>query len=293
MEKVDNAIILAAGMSSRFAPLSYETPKGLLEVRGEVLVERQIRQLRQAGVEQVVLVTGYRAEEFAYLKEKYGVTLVHNPEYDTRNNNGSIYAAREYLGNSYICSSDNYFVENPFEDQVEGSYYSAVYAPGETAEWCIQTDAEGWMQNVTVGGRDSWVMLGHVFWSKQFSQTFLQILEREYHRPETVGKLWETIYIDHIRELPMKMRKYPAGAIFEFDTLDELRQFDASYQQNTRSAILRRAAAQLGCQESQLSGFAPVLDEATGSAAGASFLLGQQRYCWNYAEKKLSLCPEG
>ena len=43
--KVDNAIIMAAGTSSRFAPLSYEMPKALIEVKGEILIERQIRQL--------------------------------------------------------------------------------------------------------------------------------------------------------------------------------------------------------------------------------------------------------
>ena len=56
--KVDNAIIMAAGTASRFAPLSYEKPKALVEVRGEILIERQIRQLREAGVDEIVIVTG-------------------------------------------------------------------------------------------------------------------------------------------------------------------------------------------------------------------------------------------
>ena len=106
--KVDNAIILAAGTASRFAPLSLERPKALIEVRGEVLIERQIRQLREAGISEIVIVVGYRKEDFSYLTEKYGVILVENPDYLTRNNNSSIFAARKYLKNSYICSSDNF-----------------------------------------------------------------------------------------------------------------------------------------------------------------------------------------
>ena len=151
--KVDNAIILAAGTASRFAPLSLERPKALIEVRGEVLIERQIRQLREAGISEIVIVVGYRKEDFSYLTEKYGVILVENPDYLTRNNNSSIFAARKYLKNSYICSSDNYFLTNPFESDVEGSYYSAVYAPGKTGEWCIM-EKDGWIQSVTVGGAD-------------------------------------------------------------------------------------------------------------------------------------------
>lgn len=68
--KVDNAIIMAAGTASRCAPLSYEHPKALIEVRGEVLIERQIRQLHEAGIKKIVVVTGYKAEQFEYLKSK-------------------------------------------------------------------------------------------------------------------------------------------------------------------------------------------------------------------------------
>ncbi len=79
------------------APLSFERPKALIEVRGEILIERQIRQLREAGIEEIVIITGYMAEQFEYLKEKYKVILIHNPDYLIRNNNSSIYAARNYL----------------------------------------------------------------------------------------------------------------------------------------------------------------------------------------------------
>ena len=48
-----NAIIMAAGMSSRFAPLSYEIPKGLLKVKNEVLIERQIKQLQEKGINDI------------------------------------------------------------------------------------------------------------------------------------------------------------------------------------------------------------------------------------------------
>ena len=70
---VDNAIILAAGTSSRFAPLSYERPKALITVKGEILIERQIRQLQQAGVPEIFVVTGYRSEQLVYVADKFGV----------------------------------------------------------------------------------------------------------------------------------------------------------------------------------------------------------------------------
>ena len=53
--KVENAIIMAAGMSTRFAPISYEYPKALLNVKGEVLIERQICQLKEVGIDDIAL----------------------------------------------------------------------------------------------------------------------------------------------------------------------------------------------------------------------------------------------
>lgn len=79
--KVDNAIIMAAGMSSRLAPISYETPKGLMKVRGEVLIERQIEQLQEAGIDDITIILGYLKERFFYLEDKYNVKIAINDEY--------------------------------------------------------------------------------------------------------------------------------------------------------------------------------------------------------------------
>lgn len=54
-----NAIILAAGKSDRFAPFTYEKPKGLFCVKGDVLIERQIEQLHEAGINEIYVVVGY------------------------------------------------------------------------------------------------------------------------------------------------------------------------------------------------------------------------------------------
>lgn len=282
--KVNNAIIMAAGTASRFAPLSYEIPKALVEVRGEILIERQIKQLHEAGIDQVVVVTGYKAEQFNYLKEKYGIILIYNPEYLTRNNNSSIYVAKEYLKNSYICSSDNYFLENPFELEVNDSYYSAIYVEGETNEWCIGEE-NGIIKSVVVGGNDSWIMLGHAFWSEEFSRKFLNILESEYGFPGTADKLWETIYLEHIDELKMRIRKYPTDLIFEFDTLDELRKFDSSYVNKTRSSIIEEIALSLGIDEKDITDIKSFKDK-NNAATGFSFKADQQ-YKYYYETKEI------
>lgn len=281
--KVDNAVIMAAGTASRFAPISYERPKALIEVKGEILLERQIRQLLEAGIKEIILVVGYKKEQFMYLKDKFGVIIVENNEYLTRNNNSSIYAVRKYLKNTYICSSDNYFSKNPFEEYVDDSYYAAVYADGETKEWCMTEDKDGYIGSVTVGGKDAWFMLGHTFWSEEFSSKFLEILEKIYDLPETVDLLWESIYMQHLDTLKMKMRKYEDDFIFEFDTLDELRVFDTSYVDDTRSEILKKIASELNCKESDLNDIKTFKTE-DNSASGIIFNAGNEKYKYSYKD---------
>ena len=174
--RVKNAVIMAAGMSTRFAPLSYEKPKALLRVKGELLIEREIRQLQEAGIRDITLVVGYMKEKMFYLAEKFGVDIVVNPDYYRYNNTSTLMLVADRLENTYICSSDDYFAENPFEPFVYRAYYAAVYAEGETEEYCLKCNRRGRITGVTVGGHDAWCMLGHVYFDRAFSSKFVQIL---------------------------------------------------------------------------------------------------------------------
>lgn len=284
--KVDNAIIMAAGTSSRFAPLSYEQHKAMTVVKGEVLIERQINQLKEAGVSEVYIVTGYKKEQFDYLADKYGVKLIHNPDYLIRNNNSSIWAVRKVLGNSYICSADNYFVRNPFEAEVDESYYAAEYSDGQTTEWCMTEDDKGYINSVTIGGKNAWYMIGHTFWSRKFSSTFLSVLKNEYDKEETADKLWEKIYMEHLDVLKMKIRKYEPNIIYEFDTLDELRRFDSSYISDTRSVLIKKIAKSIGTTESRIVHIASLKTNTT-EAGGFEFDCGTDHFKYVYSTDKI------
>lgn len=255
---VDNAVILAAGLSSRFAPISYERPKGLLRVRGDVLIERQIEQLQAAGINDIVVVVGYKKEAFFYLEEKYGVKIVVNRAYAERNNNSSLMLVKEVLGNTYICSSDNYFAENPFESHVWKAYYAAQYAEGKTEEWCLTAGAHDRIVKVEIGGQNAWYMIGQAYFDREFSERFRSILETEYDLPQTRDKLWEDLYIEHIKELDMQIRRYEAPIIHEFDSLNELRDFDPMFLENLDSEIFDNICVVLGCEKSEIHDVYPL-----------------------------------
>ena len=244
---------MAAGTSSRFAPLSYEKPKGLLKVKGEILIERQIRQLQEAGITDIIVVVGYMAELFDYLKDKYGVKLVLNEDYNRYNNTSSIIRVIDILEDTYICSSDNYFPINVFTEKPKSSYYSALYADGKTGEYCLTVDDEDNITEVKVGGSDAWYMVGHVFFNKEFSEKFREIMKKEYDRGETRLGYWEDVYLRYINELPpMKIHRYQPHDIEEFDSLDELRTFDEEYVNNTGCVIFHNICDVLKCNEGDI-----------------------------------------
>ncbi len=248
-----NAIIMAAGTASRFAPLSYEKPKALLRVKGEVLIERQIRQLKEAQITDITIVVGYMAEKFYYLHEKFGVRIVLNTDYNLYNNTSSIIKVIEQLDNTYICSSDNYFPQNVFLEEPTTSYYSALYSNEDTNEYCITTDHNDNIISVTVGGASSWFMVGHVYFARNFSSLFRDILKREYINESTRYEYWEDVYIRHIKDLPpMKIHKYQEHEIEEFDSLEELRLFDKTYINNTGCQMFKNICQALKCEEKDI-----------------------------------------
>lgn len=265
--KVRNAVIMAAGMSSRFVPLSLEKPKGLLVVKNEVLIERQIEQLQEAGIEDIVIVLGYKKEAFFYLEDKYGVKVLINPEFNTKNNTHTLYLAQKYIGNTYICSSDDYFEENVFEEYVYQAYYAAVQVNEKTNEYYMIPDGKMNISRVEKSGKDGYIMLGHVYWDNRFAAAFIDLLNKHHEIGDYDGNLWEDLYTDHVKSLPpMEIKVYPNDVIFEFDSLEELRAFDAYYVKNTHSKIMKNICKVIGCKESDILEFKAIKEGLTNTS---------------------------
>lgn len=86
-------MILAAGRGSRLGALTDDGPKGLVPLHGRPLIEWQIAALRAAGIDDVALVTGYRAERLV----PYGLPCFHNPDWAETNIVASLDRAADWL----------------------------------------------------------------------------------------------------------------------------------------------------------------------------------------------------
>ena len=256
--RVDNAVILAAGSAARLAPLSFEKPKAMFKVRGEVLIERMIRQLKEAGIDDITIVVGYMKEAFFYLEEEFGVNIIVTPEYATRNNHASLYSAANLLGNTYVCNSDEYYTENIFSRYVYRPYLSACFAENAHGEYFLDADSENRIINISRNGGHRYFSRGPAYFDQAFSKQFLAIISDEYNKPATADKLWDDLLMDHINELEVYMKPYEPGIIYEFDYLTDLTAFDRDFFENVDSKILDNICTTLSCERADITDVKPV-----------------------------------
>lgn len=254
--KVDNAVILAAGASTRCIPLSLELPKGLFEVKGEKLIERQIQQLKNAGINDITVVLGYKKEQFYYLEEKFGVKFIINDAFNVRNNIESLYLARKELKNTYICVSDSYFIENPFNQYEYHTFNAGISTVEPTNEMYVDLDSDGRIVAMEKDRNQGQVLLGHSFWSKEFSEAFIALAEADREVGKYHSAFWEWLVRDNLDNLPpMYFKEYVASYIFEFDYFEELRKFDTHYLGHTNSEIIRNIKLVFRCDEEDIVDF--------------------------------------
>jgi CTP:phosphocholine cytidylyltransferase-like protein len=274
--KVDNAIILAAGLSSRFVPLSFDFPKGLLKIRGEVLIERQIKQLKEKGVNEIIVVVGHEKERFYYLKDKYNIMLVETVDFRIKNNYASVYAAREYLKNTIVTSSDLYFSKNLFQTYAYDSYYCSVFINGNTEERGLVIDDNDKIIDTYYNCHDIWVSFGYAFFSKRFSETYINITSKIINNPETYNKFWADIQDEYLSELYMYIKRCSIEDIHEFDALKEVYEFQPNFRGCDYSETLQYICSIFQCDEMELHDFLPLVMK--GSIKICSFEFSNELY---------------
>ena len=217
------AVILAAGYGMRMIPVS-NTPKALLEARGERLIERQIRQLHEVGVQDICVVVGYRKEQLEYLTDLYGVKLVFNPDYGVRNNLHSLALVADDLENCYIVPCDLWCGENPFRAQELCSWYAV--SEEEDAFSDVRVNRKGELVRKALGeAGNRMVGIAYICGKENgWLRSRLTVLdgERQY-----AGAFWEeALYAGDRMTVPARV--LPAGEALEINTYEQLRELDSA-----------------------------------------------------------------
>lgn len=233
MPRVENAIIMAAGLGTRMRPLTNEIPKPLVKVNGHRMIETIIQGLRKNGIEDISIVTGYLADKFTFLKDKYpGVKLINNPYYQKYNNLSSLYVARNELKNTIILDGDqlinNLDVLNP---DFTKSGYAGAWSDDWQDEWIMHVDDQG---NVIFcdrdGGQNGWRLYSVSKWTAKDSERLAKLVEKEFDA-KNYDIYWDDVAMfKYFDQFNLTVHKVEPNDIVEIDSLDELKEIDPSYK---------------------------------------------------------------
>lgn len=230
--KPKSAIILAAGSGIRMAPLNFEMPKALMEVKSEVLIERIIRQLNAVGIKEIYIVVGFMKEQFEYLIDDYGVVLVTNSKYQKRNNLYSLSLLKDKIDNTYIIPCDIYCKENPFNNNEAYSWYMVSDELVDDYAVKVTRNYEIIMENTQAGNQ----MIGISYISSDVADKVSQNLSLLCDNPKYFHSFWEEALIEK-NKMIVSARVVNKNKYIEINTYEQLREIDSDSNSLNTDAI--------------------------------------------------------
>lgn len=228
--RVKRAIIIAAGFGSRLIPVTLETPKPLIRIGGVRVIDTLLDQLVAADITDVYLVRGYKGEMFDCLLEKYPfLKFIDNPLYNTTNNISSVYAAREYIDNTYICEADLYMNRPHIIRKYQyATNYLGAYVQ-ETDDWCFYK-TNGYISKLSIGGENCYHMVGISYWDADDARKLAKFVEEVFLSRGGKENYWDNVPLKiHRKDFHIEVRECRKSDVTEIDTYEELLAVDPSY----------------------------------------------------------------
>jgi len=197
-EKINTAVILAAGMGIRLREVIGFCPKGLLEINGEALIDRSLQLLKREGIEKVIFVTGFQEELYhKHLKNQKNIPnleFVHSPRYADTGSMHSLYVARNYLKEDFLLLESDLLYEAFALKSVlnfEGSDVvlssgktgskDEVYIYGEDNEKLVELETKsdivyGEIKAISKQPRKNWIIKGELVGISKISMSFFSFM---------------------------------------------------------------------------------------------------------------------
>ena len=269
--KPERAVILAAGFGLRMIPINMETPKAFLNVKGELLIERLINQLHEAGVKEIYIVVGFLKEQFEYLIDKYNVKLIVNMEYKEKGNLYSLLCAERYIGNTYILPCDIWCRTNPFSKNELYSWYMVSEHIDNQSEVRVNRKSEIVKKMKSEDGN---TMIGISYITKPDADKLINRMNELKDEYIYDGSFWEEALFQKER-MYVNARIAAEDDAIEINTYEQLRVIDG-YSENIRSDSLSAVAEALSVTPDEITDIEAVKKGMTNRSF--SFMCRDRKY---------------
>lgn len=207
------------------------------------MIERLIKQLREAGIFEIRIVVGFMKERYEYLIDEYGVELIYNRDYGTRGNLYSLAKAEPYIDNAYIVPCDIWCRKNPFHADELYSWYMVSTETDENSTVKVNRKQElKIIREDETGCR----MIGIAYVCGDAAKTLRDKMKKMLSNKSFTHSFWEDAAVEG-----NKMILFPWEAakedVFEINTLEQLRDLDSNSNQLNSEAI-ETILETLGCE---------------------------------------------
>lgn len=232
MNKVERAIIMAAGIGERMQPITETIPKPLVKVNGVRMIDTVIDALYKNDIKEIYIVVGHLKERFDVLKEKYdNLFFISNPYYRNSNNISSLYMAKEFLENSIILDGDQIiFNDEILDPYFEMSCYNAVWSDDHTDEWLMKVENGIVRECSRDGGSKGWQLYSISRWNSDDAKKLKKHLEIEFEEKNNKKIYWDDIpMFCYPTEYTLGIKEMKKGDVVEIDSIKELEEIDNSY----------------------------------------------------------------
>lgn len=228
--RAKRAIFIAAGFGSRLVPITFNTPKPLVRVHGQRIIDGLIDACLDAGINEIYIVRGYLAEQFDQLLYKYPmIKFLENPVYNEANNISSAMVARYMLSNAYVFEAD-LLISNP--KIITKYHYTSDFLAikkDRTDDWCFIVK-DGVIVEEKVGGLDCWQMVGISYWNEEDGHKLSDDIKMTYEQPGGKERYWEQVPLVFCKKhYKVEVRECQENDIIEIDTFRELKAIDKTY----------------------------------------------------------------
>ncbi len=228
--QVKRAVIMAAGFGSRLVPITLNTPKPLVRVKGKRIIESILDALINVGIEEIYIVRGYLASQFDDLLYKYPtIKFIENPGYNEGNNIGSVYYAKEHLKNAYILEADLLLYNQALIRKYQYNSNYLGIPVDETDDWCFYLK-NNYISKLTIGGKNCYKLVGISYWNEKDGEQLSKDVDSFIKSPGGKERFWDQVPLEMCKDnYKISVRPCKQEDIVEIDTFNELKAIDKSY----------------------------------------------------------------